>query len=184
MVAHPNGWKYAPASQNSRLEKRILEDGNRMRNRLFSPRVLVPLLTLAATFCLAPTAALASKKDLVLPDLRNPSQHFFGMTGHTLLTLGLVVAALGIVFGLVIYKQLQALPVHRSMKEVSDLIYETCKTYLLNQGRFILILWIFIAAVMVFYFGFLSGHDVDPAKRAMIAARGLTEYSKGIEVPV
>src|SRR4051794_22584820 len=173
-----------------------------MRNRLFSPRALVATLALAAAVLGAPTAALASEKDLVLPDLKNPAQHFFGMTGHSLLMLGLVVSALGILFGLVIYMQLQKLPVHRSMREVSDLIYETCKTYLLNQGRFILILWVFIAAVMVFYFGFLSGEQADPAGHASSAVatavgaaqQGMTaaqptgeplkEYGKALQVSI
>jgi K(+)-stimulated pyrophosphate-energized sodium pump len=130
----------------------------------------------------APTAALASEADLVLPDLK--TQQFFGMSGHTLLALGLVIAALGIVFGLVIYMQLQKLPVHRSMKDVSDLIYETCKTYLLNQGRFILLLWVFIAAVMIFYFGFLSGGPADANKLAALEQAGLKEFPKVVEVPV
>src|SRR5438105_7730760 len=90
----------------------------------------------AAVFLLLLTSlpARASEADLVLPDLKNPAQKFFGLTGQSLLTIGLGVAALGIVFGLVIYMQLKKLPVHQAMRDVSDLIYETCKTYLLNQG--------------------------------------------------
>ena len=61
---------------------------------------------------------------------------------------GLVVSLLGLVFGLVIYTQLKNLPVHRSMLEISELIYETCKTYLITQGKFILILWVFIGVIM------------------------------------
>ena len=57
------------------------------------------------------------------------------------------------VFGLVIYKQLKGLPVHKSMREISELIYETCKTYLITQGKFILLLWAFIGTIMVVYFG-------------------------------
>src|SRR6476619_4343494 len=73
-----------------------------------------------------------------------------------LLLGGMGVAALGIVFGLVILMQLRNLPVHRSMREISELIYETCKTYLVTQGKFLLILWLFIAVVIVLYFGVLS----------------------------
>jgi K(+)-stimulated pyrophosphate-energized sodium pump len=138
------------------------EENNRMQLRpLLTPknpirRLLPPMLGAAAFVLAAPVVTFASEADLILPDLNNPDQKFFGMTGHALLTLGLGVALLGIVFGMVIYAQLKRLAVHQSMREVSDLIYETCKTYLLNQGRFILILWVCIAAVLVAYFGFLS----------------------------
>ena len=135
----------------------------------------------AAVLCW-PATASASEAELVLPDLR--SQNFFGLNGHALLTLGLALAALGIAFGLVIYVQLKKLPVHRSMLEVSDLIYETCKTYLLTQGKFILVLWVCIAAVMVAYFGFLRGDHADAAAAAALQAQGLHEYSKGVQVPV
>jgi K(+)-stimulated pyrophosphate-energized sodium pump len=127
---------------------------------------------------LAPSGAMASEKDLILPDLS--SQKFLGVNGWLLLTFGLVIALAGIVFGLVIYKQLKELPVHKSMLEVSDLIYETCKTYLLKQGAFILLLWVCIAAVMVGYFGFLSGHE--PEHLAKLAAAGLKPYTPTVEV--
>jgi K(+)-stimulated pyrophosphate-energized sodium pump len=136
----------------------------------------------AASVLLWPSAAVASEADLRLPDLR--SQSFFGINGHALLTLGLALAALGIVFGLVIYVQLKKLPVHRSMLEVSDLIYETCKTYLLTQGKFILILWVCIAAVMVAYFGFLRGDHMDAAALAALEAEGLKHYSNAVQVPL
>ncbi len=96
---------------------------------------------------------------LILPDLS--SVEFLGMSGGTLLMGGLLVCVLGLVFGLVIYRQLQSLPVHRSMREVSELIYETCKTYLLTQGKFIMLLWVFIGAIMVLYFGKLT-KTIDP----------------------
>ncbi|HEX4998518.1 MAG TPA: sodium-translocating pyrophosphatase [Terriglobia bacterium] len=95
--------------------------------------------------------------DLRLPPLSTVT--FLGVDGHTLLLGGLVIAALGLIFGLTIYKKLQNLPVHSSMKEISELIYETCKTYLLTQGRFLLILEIFIGAAIVFYFGMLRGME-------------------------
>jgi K(+)-stimulated pyrophosphate-energized sodium pump len=74
---------------------------------------------------------------------------------------GLLVSFLGLGFGLAIYSHLKNLPVHSSMKEISELIYETCKTYLQTQGRFLLVLEVFIGAIMVFYFGFLQHFSVD-----------------------
>ena len=68
----------------------------------------------------------------------------------------MVVAALGLLFGLLIYRELQNMPVHQSMRDVSELIYETCKTYLVTQGRFLMVLELFIGAIIVFYFGFLQ----------------------------
>ncbi|HET9634553.1 MAG TPA: sodium-translocating pyrophosphatase [Gemmatimonadaceae bacterium] len=92
--------------------------------------------------------------NLIIPDL---SQVTFlgGIRGHSLLMGGLAVCALGLLFGLVMYSQLKRMPVHESMREISDLIYETCKTYLIRQGKFILILEIFIGFVILLYFGFL-----------------------------
>ncbi len=92
--------------------------------------------------------------NLILPDLSQA--FFFGINGRKLLMIGLVVCALGMLFGLAIYMQLKNLPVHRSMREISELIYETCKTYLITQGKFILVLEAFIAVIIVLYFGFLS----------------------------
>ncbi|HND13288.1 MAG TPA: sodium/proton-translocating pyrophosphatase, partial [Pseudomonadota bacterium] len=92
-----------------------------------------------------------SEATLVLPDLA--SVQFLGMSGKALLMGGLLVCILGMVFGLTIYNQLKNMPVHRSMREISELIYETCKTYLETQGRFIALLWVFIAAIMAVYFG-------------------------------
>ncbi|HET6362983.1 MAG TPA: sodium-translocating pyrophosphatase, partial [Gemmatimonadota bacterium] len=76
--------------------------------------------------------------NLVLPDLNQVE--FLGMGGATLLLSGLVICALGLLFGLAIYAQLKRMPVHQAMREMSDLIYETCKTYLFQQGKFLLIL--------------------------------------------
>jgi K(+)-stimulated pyrophosphate-energized sodium pump len=99
-----------------------------------------------------------TEKDIVLPDFA--TQTFLGFDGHTLLTGGIVVCALGMVFGLIVFSQLRRLPVHKAMREISELIYETCKTYLITQGKFIAVLWAFIAAIMVWYFGFLEGLPV------------------------
>ncbi|MCJ7797386.1 MAG: sodium-translocating pyrophosphatase, partial [Thermoleophilia bacterium] len=103
-------------------------------------------------------AAAGGEAALVLPDLG--SVDFLGMSGQTLLTFGLIVCALGFVFGLVNYLQVKNLPVHRSMREISELIYETCKTYLIQQGKFLALLWVFIAVIMAFYFGVLRDFSV------------------------
>src|SRR5271165_6681210 len=85
------------------------------------------------------------------------TQLFFGVPASTLLMLGLGVCALGVIFGVVVYHQLKNAPVHRAMREVSELIYETCKTYLATQARFLGLLWLFIGTVIVVYYGVLKG---------------------------
>jgi K(+)-stimulated pyrophosphate-energized sodium pump len=97
-----------------------------------------------------PTRHAGGEASLVLPDFTQSS--FLGMSGQSLLTLGLLVCLIGLVFGLWIYQQLKNLPVHQSMREISELIYETCKTYLGTQGKFIAILWAFIGFVIAFYY--------------------------------
>ncbi len=92
--------------------------------------------------------------NLRIPDLSQVS--FGGMTGRSLLQWGMLVCLFGLAFGMVIFRQLKGLPVHQAMREISELIYETCKTYLVAQGKFLLILWAFIAVIVVFYFGFLQ----------------------------
>ncbi len=102
---------------------------------------------------------------LVLPDLGRVT--FLGsVPGSTLLSGGIIVCLLGLAFGLVIFRQLRNMPVHKSMREISELIYETCKTYLVTQGKFILLLEIFIGVIMVFYFGVLR--HFEPLKVAII----------------
>ena len=101
-----------------------------------------------------PGAHQAGEANLVLPDLSTVP--FLGTDGHTLLLGGLIICAMGLVFGLTIYSQLKHLPVHSSMLEISELIYETCKTYLLQQGKFLLILEAFIGVIIAFYFGVLQ----------------------------
>jgi K(+)-stimulated pyrophosphate-energized sodium pump len=103
--------------------------------------------------------------NLVLPDLG--SVDFQGINGRTLLLGGLFVSLLGLVFGLVIYQRLKNMPVHRSMLEISELIYETCKTYLITQGKFILILWVFIGIITAIYFGALAT-TIDPVTGAEV----------------
>jgi K(+)-stimulated pyrophosphate-energized sodium pump len=91
--------------------------------------------------------------NLKLPDLSQVQ--FLGVDGHKLLLWGILFCVFGLCFGLTIYVRLKNLPVHQAMREISELIYETCKTYLINQGKFLFLLWIFIAAVIVLYFGVL-----------------------------
>jgi K(+)-stimulated pyrophosphate-energized sodium pump len=121
----------------------------------------LPFLGLMALFAiLTATPASASEADLLLPDLSNPNITFFGMTGHNLLMIGLGVCVLGLLFGMVMYTQLKNMPVHRSMREISELIFVTCKTYLTTQGKFILLLELFIGIVMFIYFYTLRGYDL------------------------
>ncbi|MBD8388299.1 sodium-translocating pyrophosphatase [Dysgonomonas sp. BGC7] len=100
---------------------------------------------------LLPLSLMASEADLKVPDLGN---------GYNLLLWGLLILLLGIAFGLVQYFHIKKLPVHQSMLNVSKTIYETCKTYLLQQGRFLFYLLLIISVVMVIYFGFLSNPEV------------------------
>ncbi len=116
---------------------------------------LALLFAVAAVFLLvlAPVAQ-AGEAELVLPELNQVDFH--GISGSLLLALGLIICGLGLLFGIVVFYQLRRLPAHRSMKEISELIWQTCKTYLLKQGQFLIVLWIFIAIVIGVYFGALS----------------------------
>jgi K(+)-stimulated pyrophosphate-energized sodium pump len=101
---------------------------------------------------------VGGEANLVVPDLSRVS-FVGGFNGHTLLLVGIVVCFLGLAFGMSIFFDLKNRPVHRSMREISELIYETCKTYLITQGKFILILEVFIAIVILLYFGLLMKYD-------------------------
>jgi K(+)-stimulated pyrophosphate-energized sodium pump len=116
--------------------------------------VAVLLGFLIPTFANAQEHGGGGEASLKLPDLS--SVNFLGMNGHNLLSIGLLFCLGGLLFGLTIYVQLKNLPVHRSMREISELIYETCKTYLITQGKFILLLWVFIAVIISLYFGVLA----------------------------
>ena len=118
----------------------------------------------AAIQAAAPQAQQAGgEANLVIPDLTNTTvaATFFGSSGRAFLMWGLLFCVLGLVFGLVIYARLKAMPVHSSMRAVSELIYETCKTYLITQGKFILLLEVFIGIVIALYFGVLVHFPVD-----------------------
>ena len=110
------------------------------------------------TLCSVPSFAqpeASGEAGLRLPDMSSVT-FLGGIDGHKLLMIGLVFCVLGLLFGLAIYTKLKNLPVHKSMLEISELIYETCKTYLTTQGKFIMILWAFIAVIIAIYFGWLS----------------------------
>jgi K(+)-stimulated pyrophosphate-energized sodium pump len=116
------------------------------------------LLTVGAATALAQPAPEAGggEASLKLPDLSQVSFLNGAIDGHKLLLIGILFCLFGLAFGMAIYMRLKNLPVHRSMREISELIYETCKTYLITQGKFILFLWAFIAVIIAAYFGWLS----------------------------
>ncbi len=123
--------------------------------------ILTTLLLLTAGCALAQPATTeeGGEAALKLPDLSSVS--FLGVNGHSLLMIGLLFCVFGLGFGMAIFMRLKNLPVHRSMREISELIYETCKTYLITQGKFLMLLWAFIAAVIVLYFGVLRHFEVS-----------------------
>ena len=131
--------------------------------------LFAPLLAFLAVMLIAPAHGLAQdtppagggESSLVLPNFNQDVIANTGMTGQTMLTFGLIICVLGLLFGLMTYKQLRDLPVHQSMREVSELIWETCKTYLQTQGKFLLILEIFIGIIILFYFGYFQHLAAD-----------------------
>ncbi|HEX3762704.1 MAG TPA: sodium-translocating pyrophosphatase [Kofleriaceae bacterium] len=115
---------------------------------------MTPILQWLAATAEAAPARPRSEAQLKLPDFTQI--RMLGMSGKTILALGLAVSVFGLLFGLVKYQKLKNLPVHRAMKEISELIYATCKTYLRTQARFIFQLWVLIAIVIVVYFAALE----------------------------
>ncbi len=137
--------------------------GGRLKTSFLSSRlgrfasVITALILLGKSAAFAePVAPVGGEANLKLPDL---TQVRFlgqpGINGHSLLMYGPLFCFLGMLFGFIMYVHLKGLPVHRSMSEVSQLIWETCKTYLINQGKFLLLLWSFIAVVILAYFAVL-----------------------------
>ena len=117
------------------------------------------VMTLGAVSAMAQAGSEAGgEANLKLPDL---SQVLFlnGINGHKLLLIGILFCVFGLGFGMAIYMRLKNLPVHRAMREISELIYETCKTYLVTQGKFLMLLWAFIAVVILLYFGVLLKYE-------------------------
>ena len=127
---------------------------------------LIPWLAQAAA-ATGHSARPHSEADLKLPDFHQV--HFLGMSGWTLLAIGLGVSVLGLLFGMMKYQKLKNLPAHKAMIEISELIYSTCKTYLRTQAKFIFQLWILIAAVIVVYFAVLETPRVPIPKVIAIA---------------
>ena len=112
------------------------------------------MLIAAAAMGQPSTETAGGEASLKVPDLS--SVQFLGVNGHRLLLVGILFCLFGLLFGLAIYKRLKKLPVHRAMREISELIYETCKTYLVTQGKFLMLLWVFIAVAIILYFGVLA----------------------------
>jgi len=127
---------------------------SRLTRRAWSLFVLALVLAAGASPVFAQGEA-----DLKLPDL-GQAVFLGGIAGPMLLKIGLGVSVLGFLFGLGMYSHLKNLPVHKSMLEISELIYETCKTYLLTQGKFLAVLWVFIAVIMAVYFAILQGMEI------------------------
>ena len=115
------------------------------------------LLCAAVTHAQPAAESVGGEANLKLPDLSSVT--FLGIDGHRLLLFGILFCVFGLAFGLTIYTKLKNLPVHRAMREISELIYETCKTYLITQGKFLLLLEAFIAVVIVLYFGLLLHYE-------------------------
>jgi K(+)-stimulated pyrophosphate-energized sodium pump len=144
---------------------------SRIPNRVIALIVMLGALFLPFAYAQAPQQVQTDtvhqgggEASLILPDLSKGDFH--GFNARSLLMAGLGVCILGLLFGLVIFIKLKNLPVHHSMREISELIYETCKTYLITQGKFILILEVFIGIIMLVYFGFLQ--HFAPIKVAVI----------------
>ena len=148
-------WLATPAFQGRRVVSGFLE------NFLKKTFALATLLTVGGTAALAqPAPEAGGEASLKLPDLSQVSFLNGAIDGHRLLMIGILFCIFGLGFGMVIYMRLKNLPVQRSMREISELIYETCKTYLITQGRFILLLWVFIAVIILLYFGALEHMEV------------------------
>ncbi|MCG6567562.1 sodium-translocating pyrophosphatase [Tessaracoccus sp. ZS01] len=145
-----------------------------MRRARWAALAIAGLTALGITGCAGDGAPpgethVGGEANLQLPDLG--SVDFLGIPGSALLGLGLIVCALGLGFGLMTYTQLKRMPAHSAMREISELIYTTCKAYLKQQGKFLLVLWAFIAAIIIFYYLFLVGFGVG--KTAIVIAFSL-----------
>ncbi|MGH7951587.1 MAG: sodium-translocating pyrophosphatase [Limisphaerales bacterium] len=121
-------------------------------------KIILAAALLTTLFCA--TNSFAGEADINLPSLQDVSFFSGGLSARAVLYFGLIVCAIGGAFGLLQYKQTRALPVHKTMRDVSNIIWETCKTYLLQQGKFLAALWILIALCMIFYFWRLQGDAV------------------------
>ncbi|MDR1043485.1 MAG: sodium-translocating pyrophosphatase, partial [Clostridiales Family XIII bacterium] len=115
-------------------------------------RVIVIVLAGLSSALIFPQAIYASEADLIVPDF-SPRQHY-------LLSIGIAVCIAGFIFGLIQYTRIKKIRAHKNMLDVAGTIYETCKTYLLQQGKFLALLFAFIGACIVFYFGVLDKMSV------------------------
>src|SRR5437016_7099328 len=116
-------------------------------------------------------SALGGEADINIPDLRQVKFDGLGcISGIVLMYLGIVICAIGAAFGLVQYRQTKSLPVHESMSTVSNTIWETCKTYLFTQGKFLAILWVLIAVCMIYYFQILQGNTIGHVVVILLAS--------------
>ena len=143
------------------MQNAILNSLSRLGGRCFrlATATSAMLAFAAATFAQQPAPeSVGGEANLKLPDLSSVT-FLNGIDGHKLLLFGIVFCIFGLIFGLTIYSRLKNLPVHRSMLEISNLIYETCKTYLITQGKFLMLLEAFIAVVIVLYFGMLLHYE-------------------------
>jgi K(+)-stimulated pyrophosphate-energized sodium pump len=136
--------------------------------KTFAASVVMTFLGVVAAAAKPPEEAAAGEANLKLPDLHQVQ--FLGVNGHALLTYGILFCIFGLLFGLVMYSHLKNLPVHRAMAEVSQLIWETCKTYIIQQGKFLLLLWSFIAIIILLYFGVLRRAEFGPLEVVIILA--------------
>src|SRR6267378_1155281 len=126
-------------------------------SRRISKLTTLAVLLFNVSAAMAQPEQVSGEANLKLPDLHSVT--FLGIDGHKLLMIGILFCIFGLGFGLVIYSRLKNLAVHRSMREISELIYETCKTYLVTQGKFLMLLWVFIAVIIVLYFGVLLKYE-------------------------
>ncbi len=153
-----NAWSKLPKNRSSRGALWPAKQASREGSAVSVARSRLGALSITAL--VSASGALAQSEaggeaNLKLPDL-SAVKFLGGVDGHKLLLWGILFCVLGLGFGLAIYSRLKNLPVHKSMRDISELIYETCKTYLVTQGKFLLLLWVFIAVVIVLYFGVLA----------------------------
>ena len=134
-------------------------------------RKLFPATLTMLLFCLSAAAARAGDADLNIPPLDKVAfDGLWGVTGIQLMYMGIVMCAVGAIFGLVQYVQTKSLPVHKSMADVSQTIWGTCKTYLFQQGKFLAILWLLIAGCIFFYFKILQHKDLTDVLVILVAS--------------
>src|SRR6266571_956689 len=146
-----------PVAPKPRASGALLSS-TKSRSRIFKFAALVfSFFIFSVSAALAQPEQVSGEANLKLPDLSSVT--FLGMDGHRLLMIGILFCIFGLGFGLAIYSRLKNLPVHQCMREISELIYETCKTYLITQGKFLMLLWAFIAVIMVLYFGVLLKYE-------------------------